>query len=393
MGDDYAIPGRSGFELVARRILYIHGIGGIGGAERDLLTMLRALDREAWDPHVACPPGTPLSASLAKEGIALHGLALAPWRKWYSSFTRGRDVKTIRALIAEVAPALIHVNDIWWVPHTLGAIGGTPSLRRPVVAHVRQEIEPEKVRRYSLESADGLIAISKTVEQALIAGGVARQSVRTIYSGLPLPKEVPISDRAAMCRALGLSVEALLLGTVANLFPRKGYDVMLRALPLIIREAPAVHYVMIGTGENAYEQELKSLAARLGIEDRVHFVGFQEDVAPFLSALSLYVHPARMEGFGIAVVEALGAGKAVVATRVGGLPEVVDHERTGLLVAPDDPEELSAAILSLLRDDGRRKAMGERGAQVVRERFTVTASVAAMDRLYRQVLHAGQGQE
>ncbi len=375
---------------MARRILYIHGIGGIGGAERDLLAMLRALDRDAWEPHVACPSGTPLSAALAKEEVALHALALAPWRKWYSPFTRWRDVRNVRALVARAAPALIHVNDIWWVPHTLAAVGGTRGSRRPVVAHVRQEIEPEKVKRYSLESADGLIAISRMVEQALIAGGVARESVRTIYSGLQWSNAMPTPDRTAVCRTLGLPVEAVLLGTVAHVFPRKGYDVMLRALPRVIREVPAVHYLVIGTGEEAYEQELKSLAARLGIADHVHFLGFQDDVTPFLSALSLYVHPARMEGFGIAVVEALGAGNAVIATRIGGLPEVVDHERTGLLVAPDNPDELGTAILSLLGDDVRRKAMGERGAQSVRERFNVTASVAAMERMYRHVLDAGQ---
>ncbi|HKT34257.1 MAG TPA: glycosyltransferase family 4 protein [Nitrospira sp.] len=378
---------------MARRVLYIHGIGGIGGAERDLLAMLRALDRNAWEPHVACPPLTPLSERLAKDGMPLHALEVGPWRKWYALFIRRRDVWNLRAMISHVAPALIHVNDIWWVPHTICAVSGVPQLRRPVVTHVRQEIEPEKVKRYRLESADGVIAISRQVEQALIAGGVARESVRTIYSGVQWPREVPPADRTAVCRALGLSNDAVLLGTVAHVFPRKGYDVMLRALPKIIDGAPGVHYMIIGTGEAAYEQELKSLAARLGVGNHVHFVGFQDDVTPFLSALSLYVHPARMEGFGIAVVEALGAGKAVVATRVGGLPEVVDHERTGLLVTPNNPAELSEAILSLLRDDVRRKAMGKCGAQVARERFDVRSSVAAIERLYLEVLNAGRAGE
>jgi glycosyltransferase involved in cell wall biosynthesis len=100
-----------------------------------------------------------------------------------------------------------------------------------------------------------------------------------------------------------------------------------------------------------------------------------------------------MEGFGIAVVEALAAGKAVVATKVGGLPEVVDHERTGLLVAPDCPEELSAAILSLLRDDVRRNAMGQRAAQAARERFDVTASVSALQQLYARALNRSRDLE
>jgi len=390
VGHDRAVPRRAGFELVAKRILYIHGIGKIGGAERDLLAMLRALNRTDWEPHVACPSETPLFDRLGSEGFPLHSLALAPWRKWYSPLTRWRDVRSLRTLLTDVAPAVIHVNDIWWVPHTRRAVTGPSGPRTPVVAHVRQEIEPEKVRRYALESIDAVIAISKQVEQALIAGGVRPDAVRTIYSGLQFTNTAPAIDRAAVCRLLGVSSDALLLGTVAHVFPRKGYDVMLRALSLVTREMRGVQYLIIGSGEEAYERELKTLAATLGVTEHVHFVGFQDDVSPFLSALSLYVHPARMEGFGIAVVEAMTAGKAVVATRVGGLPEVVDHGRTGLLVAPDRPEELSAAILSLLRDDGRRKDMGQRGAQVARERFDVHASVAAMERVYEHALTASR---
>ena len=371
---------------MATRILYIHGIGRIGGAERDLLGILRALDRHDWEPHVACPAQTPLFELLTKEGIPLHPLRLRPWRKWYSSLVRWQDVRKLRGLIARLAPALIHVNDIWWVPHTIGAVAGTAGVRRPVVAHVRQEIEADKVRRYGLDSADRVVAISRQVEQALIAGGVARGSVQTVYSGLQWPKELPTTDRTPLCRAWGLPVDAVLLGTVAHVFPRKGYDVMLRALPRIIQDVPGVHYLIVGTGEDAYERELRTLASGLGIDDHVHFVGFQDDVMPFLSALSLYVHPARMEGFGIAVVEAMTAGKAVVATKVGGLPEVVDHDKTGLLVAPECPEELSTAILSLLHDDVRRNAMGQRAAQVARDRFDLTASVSALQQLYAQAL-------
>jgi glycosyltransferase involved in cell wall biosynthesis len=376
---------------VSRRILYVHGIGGIGGAERDLMAMLGALPRGEWEPHVACPPNTPLADRLSKADLTLHPLALRPWRKWYSPFLRWQDVRNLRAVLVDVTPALIHVNDIWWVPHTISAVSGRRRLQTRIVAHVRQEIEPEKVRRYRLESIDGVIAISRMVERALIAGGVARESVRTIYSGLPPRKgEGPAPDRSATCRALGVPGDAVLLGTVAHLFPRKGYDVMLRALPSLIRQVPSVHYLIIGTGERAYEQQLKALASQLGIAERVHFVGFQDDVTSLLSVLSLYVHPARMEGFGIAVVEALAAGKAVVATRVGGVPEVIEDGETGLLVDSDRPEELTEAIVSLLRDDARRKAMGERGIQVTRERFDVKTSVAAMQQFYHQLLNASQ---
>lgn len=376
---------------MANRILYIHGIGRIGGAERDLQSMLRACRRDEWEPHVACPPDTPLFERLTGEGSRLHALSLAPWRKWYSPFVRWRGVRSLRELLAGTAPDLVHVNDIWWVPHTIAAVRGISGRRPPIVAHVRQEIEPEKVRRYSLGSVEAVIAISKQVEQSLIAGGVSRTAVRTIYSGIQFSDAAPAAQSPALYAAFGLSADAVLLGTVAHLFARKGYDVMLRALPAIIREVPAVQYLIVGTGDAAYERQLRALAATLRVANHVHFAGFQDDVAPFLSALSLYVHPARMEGFGIAVLEALAAGKAVVATRVGGLPEVVEHGRTGLLVAPNDPDELSAAILSLLRDEGRRKEMGDRAARTARERFDLRASMGDMERLYRQALTGRAG--
>ena len=376
---------------MARQILYIHGIDRIGGAERDLLAMLSALNRAEWEPHVACPSGGPLYGMLSKAGISLHSLSLSPWRKWFSPFVRWAGVRRLRTLLKQLQPALIHVNDIWWVPHTIGAVSHVSASRIPIVAHVRQEIEPKKISRYCLDQVDAVISISKQVEQALIAGGVTPRSVRTIYSGLDLSKmDDKDGDRKTICRQLGLSKDVVLLGTVANLFPRKGYDVMLRALPNIIKAEPSTHYVIIGTGEREYERTLRALSEELGISRCVHFVGFQDPVGPFLDALDLYVHPARMEGFGIAVVEAMAARKAVVATNTGGLPELVEHERTGLLVASDNPEALSVAVVSLLRDMTRREEMGKRGAKLVHERFDLKVSMAAIEQFYRHVLAAGQ---
>jgi glycosyltransferase involved in cell wall biosynthesis len=377
---------------VARRILYIHGIDCIGGAERDLLAMLTTMNRVEWDPHVACPSGGPLQDILTKARISHHPLVLPPWRKWFSPFVRRLGVNKLRTLLTHLQPALIHVNDIWWVPHTFGAVGHTNPRTIPILAHVRQEIEPKKVRRYRLDRVEAVIAISKQVERALIAGGVAPQRVRTIYSGLDLSREDGKDyDQKAICRKLGLPNDAVLLGTVANLFPRKGYDVMLRALPAIVRAIPSVHYVIIGTGDGEYARTLRALCEQLGVARHVHFVGFQEFVKPFLSALDLYVHPARMEGFGIAVIEAMAAGKAVVATNTGGLPEVVEHGRTGLLVATENPEALSVAVASLLQDKMRREEMGVCGATRVRERFDLKVSVTAMEQVYQNVLAGKQG--
>jgi glycosyltransferase involved in cell wall biosynthesis len=300
-------------------------------------------------------------------------------------------VARLKTLLTQLQPALVHVNDIWWVPHTIEALRETRTRRIPIVAHVRQEIEPDKVRRYGLDRIEAVIAISRQVEEALATGGVAPDRLRTIYSGLDFSMRAQADhDREAVCRILGLPVTVILIGTVANLFPRKGYDVMLRALPKILEAIPTVHYIIVGTDETDYARSLRTLAQELGVADHVHIAGFQDPVRPFLNALDLYVHPALMEGFGIAVVEAMAAGKAVVATRTGGLPEVVEHEQTGLLVAPGDPIQLGAAVVSLLRDAVRREHMGICGAVRARERFDLRSAVSATEQVYRTVLTAAE---
>lgn len=285
----------------------------------------------------------------------------------------------------QLDPAMIHVNDIWWVPHTVRAVRGL-SKSLSIVAHVRQEIEPAKVRRYQLDRVESVIAISRQIEQSLVAGGVSASKVRTIYSGIDLSEQPLARDDQSIRRMIGVSEGAVLLGTVANLFPRKGYEVMLRAIPAIIRAVPTVHYVIVGSDDHDYADRLKRLSQELDIADRIHIVGFQDQVRPILACLELYVHPALMEGFGIAVVEAMAMGKAVVATSTGGLPEVVAQGETGLLVPPGDVESLAATVVSLLEDKVRREQMGRNGRARAQERFSLDASVRQVEQLYGEVL-------
>jgi glycosyltransferase involved in cell wall biosynthesis len=378
---------------VGTRILYVHGIEAIGGAERDLIALLKTLDRHKWEPHVVCPGTGPLREQLHAIPVPTHALSLPPWRKPLALFQRRSAVGRLEAVVNHIDPALIHVNDIWWVPHTVKAIGGRRSHAVPIVAHVRQEIEPTKVRRYELDRVEAVIAISRQIEQSLIDGGVSSSKVRTLYSGIDFFKGELAYDDLAIRQTIGLPNGAVLLGTVANLFPRKGYEVMLRALPAIIHAVPTVHYVIVGSDDHGYADRLKRLASELTIADRIHIVGFQDPVQPFLAALDLYTHPALMEGFGIAVVEAMAMGKAVVATTTGGLPEVVAHEDTGLLVPPGDAESLAAAVISLLKDRVRREQMGVSGKARAQERFSLDASVAHMEQLYGDVLGTPKGRE
>ena len=281
------------------RILYVHGIGSIGGAERDLIALLSRLDRRIWHPTIACPETGPLREVALAQDVPTYPVNLPPWRKASSLMSRHAGVRGLHKLLADVQPALVHVNDLWWVPHTIRAVDGLAH-RIPIIAHVRQETQPKKVSQYALDRVDYVVAVSHQVKQGVLAGGVSSHRIRTHYSGVDC-SAMASSEWSHDIRAqYGVPREALLLGTVANLLPLKGYEVMLDALPVILSAMPAVHYLIIGDGGTEYCARLKARTVERGIAERVHFAGFQDSVGSYLSALDLYVHPSLKEAFGLA---------------------------------------------------------------------------------------------
>ena len=354
-----------------KTVLFIHGITEIGGAERELLVMLDRLPQYGYRPVVVCPGGGPLVTELTRRGIETRHAPMPAWRKLFAYPQRPAARQGLCDVIAAVRPALLHVNDIWWVPQTLRAVEGLSPV--PIVAHVRQEIEPPKARRYELDHADLVLPVSRQIQRSLEAGGVRPERLRTLYSGLDMARVKDDEDGLNARRRFGIPAAAWVLGTVANLFVRKGYEVMLCALPRIVQAYPQAHYLIVGTGDADYEARLKVMVKESGLEHRVHFAGFQESVDPCLAAMDLYVHPALMEGFGIAVLEAMAMGKPVVTTTTGGLPEVVQEGETGLLVPPGDADALAKAVIALAQDPARCRQLGEAGRARVATQFTVEA--------------------
>jgi glycosyltransferase involved in cell wall biosynthesis len=370
-------------DYVGRPVLFIHGISDLGGAERELLLIVERLESYGYTPFVVLAGDGVLKQELRERNIETFVSPLPPWRKLWALWRRPEAVRCLRNVIQSVRPELIHVNDIWWVPQTVEAVKG---LAIPVIGHVRQEIETQKAGRYWLERVDRVLAVSRQVHRSLELGGVAPSKIRTLYSGLDdsLCRAEQRSDLVR--RWLGIPQGVPVIGTVANLFPRKGYEVMLRALPEILAADPAAHYVIVGGGNSEYEQVLKRLVHSLKLVDRVHFVGAQQSVYPYVALLDLYVHPALMEGFGIAVLEAMAMGKAVVATKTGGVPEIVVEQETGLLVEPNDRRALAQAVVQLLNDPAQRSLFGRAGQARVQSMFTVEAMMKRLVDVY-QGLH------
>jgi glycosyltransferase involved in cell wall biosynthesis len=200
-----------------------------------------------------------------------------------------------------------------------------------------------------------------------------------VHNGIDrVPFEQTI-DRNAVRDRMGLPREAVVAGVVGRLDERKGHRYFLEAMKRLAGE-PGLHAVVVGEGRE--KDALFAQRRELGLEPRVHLVGYWASLAEALAAIDLFVLPSLMEGHPLAILEAMAAGKPVVATRVGGNHEAVEDGRSGLLVPPRDAEALAEAISSLARDPERAARMGLEGRRLLGERFSLEAAVRANEEIY-----------
>ena len=365
------------------KVLYVHGITEVGGAERDLLTLLAHLDRGRFEPVVALPDRGPLFGLLRAQGVEVVLTPVPGWRKLKSVVLRGPALLRLWWLIRSRGIGLVHANDFWYIP----LVGRAAAWARvPCVAHVRQEIEPRRVQQYRMGSVDRILTVSEQIRETGLRGGLLPERVQTCYSGLDLDGVPRTADGAAVRSRYGFDEKTFLVGAVANLFPRKGYEHLIRAVHLAAPNVPTVGCLIVGEGDPGYRAGLDALTRDLGLAGRVVFAGFQSDVFPYLAAMDLFVLPSVMEGFGIALLEAMAMGRPVVATKVGGVPEVVEEGVTGLLVPPADPASLARAIVRLAEAPELRRQLGGAGAERVRERFHVTRMSEQLQGVYEELL-------
>jgi glycosyltransferase involved in cell wall biosynthesis len=169
------------------------------------------------------------------------------------------------------------------------------------------------------------------------------------------------------------------VGSLGRLTEQKGYDVLVRSLA----QLPEVHAVIVGDGEE--RAPLEGLARELGVAERLHILGWQDDPRSYLTSLDVFVLPSRFEGFPLSIVEAMQAGLPVVAADVGSIAEALDDERAGTLVPPDEPEALARALRELLDDDERRVRLGAHARDIALRRHTSRAMADGFMRIYEEL--------
>ena len=259
-----------------------------------------------------------------------------------------------------------------WLPHGPGA---------PRYVVTRRMDYPEKnnchTRYLYNRCVDGVVAISQPIVESLVDAGVDAGRIRLIRSGIDVGRFAPAGNNAGADRVLTI-------GTLAVLQERKGHRFLLEAVAEL--KVRGVKPVCLLAGTGSERKELEEMAARLGLAEEVKFLGFVADTPAFLAGVDIFVLPSLAEGLGVAALEAMAAGKAVVASRVGGLTDVITDGLTGFLVPPRDSKALSDAIAKLIADPSRARAMGRSAAAHVRKHFTVERMAAGNEVYYYELL-------
>jgi glycosyltransferase involved in cell wall biosynthesis len=300
-------------------------------------------------------------------------------------------------VIRRLGPDIIHAHDAHGVAMaalalSMGAASTTlAGGRAPALVAARRvdfHLRGNSLSRWKQRQVDCFIAASEAIRQMLLSDGVPPERTITVHEGIDV-EHVLAAPPVNVHEAFWLPHHAPVVGNVAALVPHKGQRHLIDAAHLVVREIPDARFVILGEGElrDALERQVREHH----LEKHVLLPGFRTDVLGCIKGFDLFAMSSVAEGLGTSLLDAMACSRAIVATRAGGIPEVVDDGITGSLVPPRDHAAMAQAIVRLLRDDQLRNGMGEAGLARVNERFTVERMVTATADAYVRI--AGKGHQ
>ncbi|HEX6418418.1 MAG TPA: glycosyltransferase [Acidimicrobiales bacterium] len=358
---------------------------GRGGAEWLLVTSARQRDRERFDVRTGylLPHKLALVDDLEAADVPIRCLGRS---KVYDA----RWLATLRRWLVDDPVDIVHAHNPSIAVGTRLVVRSLPRRLRPRVVVTDHNVWHGYARPTRFAEAftggrdDARITVSQAVLETLPAR--LRGPAQVVVQGIEVDEVRAQRDLRAEARAeLGIDADTLVVGTVANLRRQKGYHDLLHAARQVLDTVPDVRFVAVGQGPQ--EEELRGLHARLGLGDRFRILGYRADAVRVMAACDVFVLASHWEGLGVAVMEALALGLPVVVTEVGGIPEVVEHGREGVLVPPKQPRRLAAALVEVLTDDERRRQMALAAAKRGEE-CSIEDAVRRTEALYRELVRA-----
>ena len=374
---------------------------GPGGAERLLYTNLKHFDGERVRSTVITVYP---HATHWLEPIQALGVPVVPLN-CQNTLEIPKGIKNLRTWLLANKPDLIHSH--LWAANIIGRIAGRLT-GTPVISSIHNPDHEEQawadgadvslmkrrivrgLDRWTAKAGnDRLIAVSNYVKQSATRHlRVPLDSIDLVYNPIDIDSltDAPATSRAELLRSCGLPADSIILLNVARLSPQKGLVYALRALPAIRKRFPAAHLVSVGaTTDPRWTEQLEREATELGVKDHFHVMGARRDVTDFLRACDVFIFPSLYEGLGIALIEAMAAGCACVASSAGPIPEVVSDGEDGILVPPADSDAIAAAVCRLLEDESERQRLGTAASKTAFSRFQPQQSADALTRIYESV--------
>ena len=374
--DDYEAPdSRPNMET---RSLHINDQSDWRGGERQVFYLVKGLKERGHEVELVSQPSSVIGERAQAAGIKVHPVRM---RGEADIFAARRIAGLVRSREFDV----VHMHTAH--AHMLGCMACARN-SNPVCIVSRRVDFPIRKRFLGLSRikyvfrVDRYIAISNAVKEVLIKGGVKPEKISVVYSGV----ESSGADGAGpdIRAEFGLSDSEKIVGTVGALVGHKGHRYLIEAAPIILEKHPHVKFIFVGDGE--LRSELKALASQFGVQHAIIFAGYRSDVHALLRQFDVYAAPSHMEGLNTSILDALMAKRPVVAARAGGIPEIVEHDKTGLLVPPGDHVLLAEAVVEMLTDKEKALKLALAGCKSVQGRFTADKMVEGTISVYEDLL-------
>jgi glycosyltransferase involved in cell wall biosynthesis len=235
---------------------------------------------------------------------------------------------------------------------------------------------------------DRIVCISDGIKKVLAEDGIPPEKIAMIRSGIDINKFSQVPDDKSIRELYKIPENHTIIGTVAAMVGHKDYPTLLHAASQVIRKIPDITFLAVGCGPDV--ERIKKLHKKLQLDDRFLFAGSQEDVGPFLKSFDIFIMASKLEGLGTSILDAQALGLPIIATRTGGIPEIVEHNRSGVLVPPQDPTAMAVAIIELFEDESKRKTLGNNAKESVHN-YSIEKTIEETLQLYRDLVDGQEG--
>ncbi len=356
------------------KVVHIETGRHVYGGAQQVLYLVEALTRMGVDNLLVCTRNSDVARSAREQNLNIQELEM------------GGDldlmfVRRLMSVLKRERPDIVHLHSRRGAD-VLGGIAarlcGLPTILSRRVDNPERGPIGLKYRLF-----DRVITISRAISLVLLDAGIPREKIVCVHSAADRRLFRPECDRQWFDVAFGTQPGDKVIGVLAQFIERKGHRYLIEALPSIMEQHPEVRVIFFGRGP--LQDSLEVLVRDRQLENTIQFAGFREDIARVLPCLSMLVHPVTAEGLGVALLQAASCGVPVVASNVGGVPEIVIDNETGLLVPPENSQALQDAIVSLLEQPKLAKKLGQAARQLVDEEFSIGKMAAGNLKVYREL--------